>query len=195
MEKNIALEALVDITNSNLGYVPTTPSDFNELSRIIHQKTGRSISLSSIKRIWGYVRYEGFPSLNTLNTLAMYNEFKDWETFMTGKSYKFGDDSAFLIDSTVNASELRPGDKLLLSWGDEKSCEIECISDMRFRVNTSNNIKLKPNDTFSFHTLCISHPIYICDIQRGDIHIPAYIGARKGGLTNISMISSSEIIS
>ena len=189
MEKNLALEALVDITNNNLGYVPTTPTDFNELSRMIHQKTGRSISLSSIKRIWGYVRYEGFPSLNTLNTLAKYNEFKDWETFLTGKSYKSGDDSGFLSDSVINAEELKPGDKLMLSWGDKKSCEIECIEVMRFRVNASQNIKLKPDDTFSFHTLCIAHPIYIRDIQRGDIHIPAYIGARKGGLTDISMIS------
>ena len=86
MKKNLALEALVDITNSNLGYIPSTPAEFNELSRMIQQKTGRSISLSSIKRIWGYVRYEGFPSVTTLNTLAMYNEFKDWETFLIGNT-------------------------------------------------------------------------------------------------------------
>ena len=66
MEKNNALEALVDITNNNLGYVPSTPTEFNELSRLIQQKTGRSLSLSSIKRIWGYVKYEGFPSVTTL---------------------------------------------------------------------------------------------------------------------------------
>lgn len=77
MEKNNALEALVDITNNNLGYVPSTPTEFNELSRLIQQKTGRSLSLSSIKRIWGYVKYEGFPSVTTLNILAQYNEFKD----------------------------------------------------------------------------------------------------------------------
>lgn len=82
MEKNNALEALVDITNNNLGYVPSTPTEFNELSRLIQQKTGRSLSLSSIKRIWGYVKYEGFPSVTTLNILAQYNEFKDWESFM-----------------------------------------------------------------------------------------------------------------
>lgn len=86
MEKNIALEALVEITNNNLGFVPSTPTEFNDLSRLIHKKTGRSLSLSSIKRIWGYVRYEGFPSLTTLNTLAQYNGFKDWETFKLSNS-------------------------------------------------------------------------------------------------------------
>ena len=45
MEKNNALEALVVITNNNLGYVPSTTTDFNELSRIIQQTTGRSLRL------------------------------------------------------------------------------------------------------------------------------------------------------
>ena len=189
MEKNLALEALVDITNSNLGYIPSTPTEFNELSRMIKQKTGRSISLSSIKRIWGYVKYEGFPSVTTLNILAKYNEFQDWETFLIGNSSTGGEDSGFLSESVINANDLKPGEKLLLTWGDEKSCEIECIEALRFRVNAANNIKLKPKDTFSLHTLCIGHPIYISDIQRGNVYIPAYIGARKGGLTAITRIS------
>ena len=188
MKKNLALEALVDITNSNLGYIPSTPAEFNELSRMIQQKTGRSISLSSIKRIWGYVRYEGFPSVTTLNTLAMYNEFKDWETFLIGNTGDTGEESCFIDDTVINAEDLNVGDKLLLTWDDEKSCEIECIEPLRFRVNASRNIKLEVGDTLSFHSLCIAHPIYICDICRGNISFPAYIGARKGGLSSVSLI-------
>lgn len=189
MEKNLALEALVDITNSNLGYIPSTPTEFNELSRMIQQKTGRSISLSSIKRIWGYVKYEGFPSVTTLNILAQYNEFQDWDTFLIDTAVKNGGDSGFLSESIINASDLKPGEKLLLTWGNEKNMEIECIEPMRFRVNASQNIKLKVNDTFSLHTLCVGHPVYVSDIRRDNDYIPAYIGARKGGLTTIYRIS------
>lgn len=189
MEKNLALEALVDITNNNLGYVPSTPSEFNELSRIIQQKTGRSISLSSIKRIWGYVRYEGFPSVTTLNTLAQYNEFTDWETFLIGNSSRNGDDSGFLEASVINAENIETGKKLLLCWGDDKSCEIESLGASKFRVNRSQNIKLLPDDTFTLHTLCLGHPIYISDIMRGELRLPAYIGAKKGGLTSVQSVS------
>lgn len=123
-----------------------------------------------------------------MNTLAKYNEFQAWEAFLIGNSAKSGEDSGFLSESVINANYLQPGDKLLLRWGDEKSCEIECTEPMRFRVNASNNIKLKPGDTFSLHTLCVGHPIYISDIQRGNVYIPAYIGTRKGGLTTITRI-------
>ncbi|MDE6271045.1 MAG: hypothetical protein K2M12_09370 [Muribaculaceae bacterium] len=185
MEKNLALESLVNITNSNLGYVPSTPSEFSELSRSIQKKTCRTISLSSIKRIWGYVKYEGFPSVTTLNTLAQYNGYKDWEAFLIGNTAKYGEDSGFLDESVVNQSNLNIGDKLLLRWDNEKACEIEYIEDGRFRVNRSQNIKLKEGDTFTLHTLCVGHPIYVSDIQRGDQRFPGYIGAKKGGVTTI----------
>ncbi len=189
MEKNIALETLVELTNNNLGYVPSTPAEFNELSRMIEQKTGRSISLSSIKRIWGYVRYSGFPSVSTLNNLAQYNGYKDWDTFMIGHTSAGEVDSAFLEESIVSPGDLNAGDRLLLAWGDDKSCEIEYLDSMRFRVNDSRNIKLEPGDTFTVQTLTLGHPLYVSDIRRGDRQLPAYIGARKGGLTKISFRS------
>ena len=192
MEKNNALEALVDITNNNLGYVPSTPSEFNELSLLIQKKTGRSLSLSSIKRIWGYVKYEGFPSVTTLNTLAQYNEFKDWESFMIQSLGNSADDSGFIEESVVNADSLKCGDRLSLGWGSDKSCEIECIGHMRFRVNASKNIKLQAGDKFTLHTLCIGHPLYVCDIERGDARVPAYIGAKKGGVASISFFPGSR---
>lgn len=185
MEKNIALEILVELTNTNLGYVPSTPAEFNDLSRMIEAKTGRSISLSSIKRIWGYVRYEGFPSVSTLNNLAQYNGYKDWDTFMIGHLSAGESDSAFLEESMVCAEDLTAGDRLMLEWGEGKSCEIEYLDAMRFRVNHSHNIKLEPGDTLTIRTLSLGHPLYVSDIRRGDMYLPAYIGAKKGGLTKI----------
>ena len=73
MEKNDALEALVRITNERLGYEPTTPSEFNDLLLRIQKTTGDSLSLSSIKRLWGYVKYNGDFSQTTLNILARFN--------------------------------------------------------------------------------------------------------------------------
>ena len=179
----------MEITNQNLGYVPSTPSEFKRLCRMIEQKTGRSISLSSIKRIWGYVRYEGFPSVTTLNNLAQYNEFSDWGSFLTNHSIKNSDEnSGFIEGSLLTTDNLRPGDRLMLDWGYGKSCEIECIAHMRFRINASHNIKLEPGDTFTLHTLCVGHPIYISDIERGASRMSTYIGAKKGGLSSITLI-------
>lgn len=192
MKKNIILDTLVDITNNSLGYVPSTPTEFNELSREIQKKTGRSLSLSSIKRIWGYVRYEGSPSVTTLNTLAQYNDFKDWESFVVACSGNGSSDSGFMNDDVIDPGSLNVGDRILLGWGKGKMCEIECISPARFQVNESRNIKLAVGDTFILHTLCKGHPLYISEIERSGIRVPAYIGAKKGGIITITVMPKSE---
>lgn len=188
MDKYQALESLKAITNKNLDCTPTTPSEFSEAILKIQKKTGHSISLSSMKRIWGYVAYDSFPSKTILNTLAQFNGFKNWDTFMANPEDCDNEVSCFIEESVVSADKLNPGDRVLLQWGKDKTCELEYISHFRFRVNKSKNIKLLTGDTCRISILCLRHPIFITDIKRGDMDIPAYIGARKGGVTSITHV-------
>jgi len=55
--------------------------DFEKLSEAIEAKTRVVLSITTLKRIWGKVRYEHAPSLTTLNTLAKYIDFEDWRSF------------------------------------------------------------------------------------------------------------------
>ncbi len=88
----------------------------------------------------------------------------------------------------INISPSMAGERLALSWDADKSCELECINDMRFRVNKSHNIKLLAGDTLTLHTISIGHPIYVSDIVRGEDRIEGYIGAKKGGLRSFKIL-------
>ncbi|MDE7347334.1 MAG: hypothetical protein K2N48_11440 [Muribaculaceae bacterium] len=182
-----ALAAIVRITNENLGYEPTTPTGFNELSRQIKQITGDTLSLSSIKRIWGYIPYDGEFSRTTLNILARYNGMKDWESFKKSirENTSTDDQSGFHDNTITDTSKYLPGDRIVLSWNDGKECELECVGPMRFRILRAENIKLRSSDIVTLHTLCIGQPVYISDIIRDDIQFTAYVGAKKGGLLSI----------
>lgn len=189
MGKSDALEALVRITNENLGYEPTTPSEFNDLLMRIQKTTGHTLSLSSIKRLWGYVKYNGEFSSTTLNILARFNGMKDWESFKRSVETEVpvtnDDDSGFHSDSMIDTGRYRPGDRLELSWDDGKGCEAVCVEHMRFRIVKSANIKLKEGDIVTFHTLCIGHPVHVSDILRDDMLFTSYVGAKRGGLQSI----------
>ncbi|MEG1119390.1 MAG: hypothetical protein RSD84_03500 [Bacteroidales bacterium] len=50
----------------------SSPKDFLCLSIEINDKCGKFISISTIKRVFGYVKYENKPSMCTLNILANY---------------------------------------------------------------------------------------------------------------------------
>jgi hypothetical protein len=55
--------------------------DFERLSEKIAEKTGVRLSLSTLKRIWGRVRYDNFPNGATLNALAAYLGYQGWRDF------------------------------------------------------------------------------------------------------------------
>ena len=189
MENKDALKALIEITNEKLGFEPTTPSEYDKLIWQIQKTTGDTLSLSSIKRLWGYVKHEGRFSTSTLNILARFNGIKDWESFKksieTEVPVTNDDESGFHSDSMIDTGKYKPGERLSLRWSNGKGCEMECVDHMRFRVVKAMNIKLREGDMVTLHTLCIGHPVYVSDILRDDVRFTAYVGAKKGGLQSI----------
>jgi hypothetical protein len=55
--------------------------DFEQLSQQIFDKTRVQLSVSTLKRIWGKVRYESFPNAATLNALAQFLDYTSWRDF------------------------------------------------------------------------------------------------------------------
>lgn len=56
--------------------------DFEKLSEAILEKTGARLSTTTLKRIWGRVKYESAPTTATLNTLAQFAGYADWRGFV-----------------------------------------------------------------------------------------------------------------
>lgn len=55
--------------------------DYETLSARIYEKTGVTLSVATLKRLWGKVRYDSRPTPTTLNTLAQYLGFENWRSF------------------------------------------------------------------------------------------------------------------
>ncbi len=55
--------------------------DFEKFSEKVAEKTGVTLSVSTLKRIFGRVNYQSEPSLTTLNTLAQFADYEDWRAF------------------------------------------------------------------------------------------------------------------
>ena len=55
--------------------------EFEELSQIIFNKTGVNLSHTTLKRVWGKVKYNSQPSISTLDTLAKYLDYSNWSAY------------------------------------------------------------------------------------------------------------------
>lgn len=75
-----------------------TNYDIEKLSEEIQRVTNVSLSVSTLKRFMGKTKYQGTPSITTLNTLAAFLGFCDWRDFESAASEK----------ASVNENESRP---------------------------------------------------------------------------------------
>ncbi|GAB3781805.1 hypothetical protein GCM10028818_36360 [Spirosoma horti] len=56
--------------------------DFDNLQQRILEETAVSLSVSTLRRIWGRVDYQHLPSKTTLDTLAQFAGYPEWRTFV-----------------------------------------------------------------------------------------------------------------
>lgn len=55
--------------------------DFDKLSDRIFEETGVVLSSSTLKRVWGKVRYDSTPNMATLDALARFAGYESWRVF------------------------------------------------------------------------------------------------------------------
>lgn len=87
------LQRLRNAIEWGIGYGLNTPYDFKQASEVIVEKTGRSISPTTLMRVWGYVRDGGAnycPSIYSLSTLAMFLGYLDFKDFAAHNSELVG---------------------------------------------------------------------------------------------------------
>ncbi|GAB3557479.1 hypothetical protein [Spirosoma fluminis] len=56
-------------------------ADFERLSDAILARTGACLSVTTLKRVWGKVRYDSSPTTTTLNVLVQYLGYPNWHDF------------------------------------------------------------------------------------------------------------------
>lgn len=183
--KNI--EDLKQECERRLGRSVASPTEFNELSFKIQHSTGRNISVSTLKRIWGYVKYSYSPTFETLSILAAYAGYRDWLDFKNSASAEHSSD--FIGDNIIKSSTLQPGILLRVCWNPNRNCLLKYLGDNRFKVIESSNAKLKVGDTFHCSVFAKGEAMMCYDVKRDDkLFSKVYVAGKSGGLTQAEVL-------
>lgn len=102
-------ERLKQEVETLVGRSVKTPKDFEFLSRQIEGYTNETISVSTLKRMWGYVASPCKPSKYNLNLLSRMIGYSDWEAFSGGNEVMSS--SRFFVKSKLIAMPCRRGNR------------------------------------------------------------------------------------
>lgn len=160
----------------------STPKDFELLSDIIQRSTGVLLSPTTLKRIWGYVNESVTPRRSTLDVLARFCGWKDYEHFTRGKIPDI--ESGNIGSSSIKAGEnIQPGERIKLFWNPSRVCTIEYLGNLEWKVVSATATRLSPGDKFRCAIILSGEPLYLDNLIKNGNRAGIYVCGRKSGVS------------
>ena len=157
-----------------------TPKDFEFLSCQIEGYTRETISVSTLKRMWGYVASNCNPSKYNLNLLSRMVGYPDWSSFVGGQEGLSS--SRFFVKSKLIADALQKGELVKLTWCPGRVLTIMYKGNDTFEVVESINSKLAKGDTFTCPQFVEDQPLYLSNLSHPGIPLCNYVAGQNGGI-------------
>ena len=169
-----------------------SPADFQLLLQQIWEKQHAVLSLSTIKRLWGYVASNGTPRLSTLNTMAQFLGFADWNAYLVALEQRGGIESALCTGEGIQTADLQAEDRIVVAWQPNRQCTFRYLGENQFVVEDSTNAKLQQGTTFSAARFMIGQPMYLDNILLADGTRTSYVAGKSHGLTSVNLIKNQS---
>lgn len=162
------------------GHEFRTSADCESLSLDIESKTGEPIGVNTLKRLLGYINDERSPRLTTLDIIARYLGFDNWEhlkVFDDKSNSSFGNS-----DDELTPQQLASGDKVEVSYLPDRLITMEYIADQQFRVLESQNSKLKAGDLLTLTHFIKGYPLLVSKVIRDGQNLGSYMAGKALGI-------------
>ena len=146
----------------------------------IESATGEHIGVNTMKRLLGFIADERTPRTATLDVIARYLGFEDWETLRlvdeNSSNSSFDDRDEYL------ACYLEPGQQLAIFYPPNRRLIIEHQDGNRFRVLESENSKLLPGDMLTLTHIVRGYPLLVAEVIRGGQNLGAFTAGKAQGI-------------
>lgn len=183
MEKNQEyIEKLRQAVEEKLGQSVTSPTDFARLSESLLAALGESLSVSTLKRLWGYVDGYATVRTSTLNVLSRYVGCRDWNEFC--QSLADNDGSSFPEGDLVAMSTLAIGDCVEVRWAPGRHIVVKNLGQWRMAVVENVRSKLLVGTTFTCAGMVNGERLTLTQVEiPGADRARSYVCGKHGGIT------------
>ena len=161
-----------------------TPKDFDALREMIFSRLHILVSATTLKRIWGYIDDNVSTRRGTLDILARYLGYADFEAFANGAAASGGElPSNPIMARRIDVDEqLQPGDLIRLTWQPGRLCDVEYRGERLFCVVASQNTRLCAGNTFKCSLMIEDEPLYIDSLIADGSAPVAYVCGKRSGI-------------
>lgn len=177
---------IVNLVEKKLGREVCSPSGCESLQIDIFSTTKQTIGVNTIKRLFVVISQTGEPRLSTLNILANYLDFKDWDEL--NKYVTDNGNSVFHSIEEIDIRQLRPGRQVSFSYSPDRKVRLVLIENNLFKVIESVNSKLMCNDLLEINHFVLHFPLIITNVIRGGESMGRFTAGKISGITTLQLV-------
>ena len=160
----------------------STPKEFETLSESTRLRTGILLSPTTLKRLWGYLDEPVTQRRSTLDTLARFCGWRDYEHFLSGDNPDI--ESGNVGSNALRAGEdIHPGGRVRLFWNPSRVCEIEYLGNLDWEVVEATGTRLRRGDRFRCPLIVAGEPLYLDGLVKDGSRRGVYVCGSRTGIT------------
>lgn len=183
------IEELKSRVEKKYGRLLSTTTDFEEFSLALNRTIQQSISVSTLKRMWGYVNDTHKTRKFTLDILARYIGYENFDQFVAWLKTNTRYNSSFFNAWQLTSEVLQCGQMVEIGWAPNRLIKLKYLGRSTFEVIASKNSKLMPGDRFVTGCFVMHQPLLVPYIMRDGENTKPFIAGRNSGLNVIKILA------
>jgi hypothetical protein len=160
--------------------------DCEALAADVSEKCNCKISATTIRRIFGIVKTKQTPRDYTLDLLAQYAGYSDYDKLISSlNKSEYTEDNSIL---EVISEKIKKGVKFEITYSPNSVVSILYLGNKQYKVLNSNSNSLKQDDVINLNYFALHHPLFILNIKRNGELIGKFTDAKISGITSIKKL-------
>lgn len=178
---NENIKKLCQRVEETAGMAIVKARDFDRLVMLVFERTGSLLSPTTLKRLWGYLNENTVTRRSTLDLLAQYCGWHNYDEFLSGDRPEV--ESGFVDVKVLNAEiDLKRGSVVKLMWHPSRVCDIRYLGGGSWEVLRSEGTRLAAGDTFKCPVIMSGEPLYLDSLVHEGENRGVYVCGRRNGV-------------
>ena len=166
-----------------------TTKDFEALHWQMQERVRETLSISTLKRLWGYVDGYSTTREDTLDLLSRFVGYPDWHTFVSDYCNVESEQTSHrIVSSTLSVDELKVSEYVAIEWNPNRRLVLSHKGKGVFEVMYAQNSKITQGDTFHCDRFILNQPLYIDNLVHNGMPPVMFVVGKKGGLTKVERV-------
>ena len=178
--KRIREKAGLDMTKS---------VDFDILAQAIKDTTNESLGVNTLKRLFGYKTDKVAPRLSTMDVIARYLGYDDYESLIK----ELGEDadiSRLTPIDYIEVKDLDKGTQIRITYEPNRVFFLTYLGDLEFIVDEVEGSKnILKGDVLTITQLAVGHRFVVTHVMRNGKDLGTYEAAKFKGLKSVGIVS------